>query len=224
MVDLFRLPSGEYSHNGRTIPGVTRVLGLLRPYSRIPREALALAQQRGQAAHLAIHLIEGGGDGSGLNRASVHPAVLPHVEAWEQFKASAQWVTVATEVPVASVVYGFACTPDLYGTLRGIPSVIDCKCGMAPLVALQLAAQAQAIKETRRLKIKPRQYSLLLRPTGPKLVEHTAGEDFPTFASLLQLYGWLAKNQPRMLPEEIEPDYSNFEDDIAQVIGGTDGA
>src|SRR3989304_5043278 len=116
MTDLTRLASGEYGHNGRTIPGVTRVLALLRPYAGVPRDTLAFAQQRGSAAHRAIHLLEGGGDGSGLHWPSVHPQVEPYVRAWEKFKAEVRWVTIATEEPVVSTLYGFACTPDLFGT------------------------------------------------------------------------------------------------------------
>lgn len=59
MTDLIRLPSGDYRHNGRTLPGITKVLGLLNAYRGVRPDTLALAQQRGKAAHLAIHLLEG---------------------------------------------------------------------------------------------------------------------------------------------------------------------
>src|SRR3989304_3259733 len=77
MTDLTRLASGEYGHNGRTIPGVTRVLALLRPYAGVPRDTLAFAQQRGSAAHRAIPLLAGGRGGVGPPRhrgaRGVHP-------------------------------------------------------------------------------------------------------------------------------------------------------
>ena len=211
---LERRSSGEYLWNGRTIPGVTRVLALLRPYAMVPRDTLALAQQRGKAAHLAIHLLEGGGDGSGLHWPSVHPQVRPFVEAWEKCKADVGWVTLTTEEPAASSLYGYACTPDLFGTMRGIPTVIDAKCGLAPLVALQTAAQVQAIKESRKLKAKPRRHSLSLRSNATYKLspEYTDAADLPAFLNLLGIYQWLAKYQARLIPAEVEPDYSNFEE------------
>jgi len=213
MTDLVRLPSGEYRWNGRTIPGVTRVLALLRPYAGVPQETLAFAQQRGKAAHACIHLLEGGRDGSGLHWPSVHSHVEPYVRAWEKCKADIRWITTATERPAVSSTYAYACTPDLFGTMRGIPAVIDCKTGASPLVPLQLAAQAQALKETRRWKQKPRRYSLSLKATGEyALKEWKDASDLPSFLACLQLYQWISRFQARLIPAEAEPTYENFEE------------
>ena len=220
-MSLLRLPSGEYrlTENGVpcVVPGVTRVLSLLRPYANVRGDTLISAQRRGQAAHRAIHLLEGGGDGSGLEWASVDPRILPYVQAWEKFKAETKWRTILTEVPMASARFRYGCTPDLLGEINARLIVLDIKSGQGPLVALQTAAQAQAINETKRLHGKPKRYSLFLTSRGTsRLHEHADPADFPTFTALLQIYQWLARFQPKLIPEEIEADYANFE----EVLGG----
>lgn len=195
-------------------PRVTKILGLLRPYGPVPPGAMALAQQRGKAAHHAIHLLDGGGDGSGLAWDTVHPIVRPYCEAWEKAKADARIVVVHSEWPVVSSVYRYAGTPDKYAELRGVPCVLDIKTGAGPLVALQLAAYADAIKTTLHLRMRPRRYSVWLRANGSyRLEERKEAADFPTFTALVQIYAWLSKYQARLIPAEIEPDYSNFEEE-----------
>jgi hypothetical protein len=94
-----------------------------------------------------------------------------------------------------------------------VPTVIDAKTGASALVALQLAAQAQAIKETRTLKAKPRRYSLTLTSRGTyRLREWTDAADFPSFCAILQTYQWVARYAAPLAPAEIEPDYACYEE------------
>lgn len=120
-------------------PSVTHILEtVFRPYRNNNEYALT----RGTAVHRAIALLEGFGDGSGLQGGveGLDERLRPYVDGWLEFKAKAEVEILACETPLLSTEYGFAGTPDLIAKVFGQKAILDIKSGgTAPLVWLQLS-------------------------------------------------------------------------------------
>ncbi|MEY2875901.1 MAG: hypothetical protein RLZZ373_3272 [Pseudomonadota bacterium] len=103
-----------YTLDGRVVPGVTKILGLVSDYAGIPPRLLAAAQERGTHTHMACEFSDHGV----LDEASVSAEVRPRLAAWRTFCAdySAQWMHI--EALLYSRAFGFAGTVDRIGMIR----------------------------------------------------------------------------------------------------------
>lgn len=181
-----------YTLNGHKVPSVSAVLQPLLNFDGIPLEVLEAARLRGQHVHEACHLHTVGG----LVWDSMEDDVAAYVRGYLKFQAEAGFVTIASEVRVASLKYGFAGTLDLYGILKRGEAMVDMKstAALPRTVGPQTAAYKQALEETTGQKSK-RRYCLHLKPETYKLVEVTEGpglQDWTVFLSALNIYRWRA--------------------------------
>ena len=176
------------------VPRVTTILSTIFPITIDPAR-LVLAQQRGTAVHRACELLDGGGDGSGLDVESLDPSWKPYVAAYQRFLTDTGFRVTDIETPVRSVRYGYTGTPDRVGLLDGKPVLLDLKTGVPwPTVALQTAAYAEAWKEQSRERTLRRRAALYLRADATYgLTFCEDREDFKRFTACLVLYRWLAK-------------------------------
>lgn len=175
----FNAERHEYRWNGAIVPSVTQVIraALGDPFGRIPADVLERKRKIGQAAHRACEL-DSRGD---LDEATVHPAVLPYLQAWQAFVRESGFVVVFAELPFRHDTYGYAGTPDFVGDLNGNRVVCDVKTGLSgPQAALQTAAYSALVCAQRR-------FALRALPDGRyKLVEFSSPGDWPDFLACLR--------------------------------------
>ena len=171
--------------DGVELPGVTTIItrGLGLTYDS--PEAAA----RGTAIHEACALLDGSGDGSGLDWSSVPEEWYGYLHSWEKAK---KWIGLGPceiELPVRSNRYGYAGRLDRVSTLI----LVDLKSGSPePWHALQTAAYLEAWRETIG---RPRKFctrmSVYLRENGtPAVQEHEDSTDLRVFLALAQVYHW----------------------------------
>ncbi len=112
----------------------------------VPADIFEAAGDHGTAAHLCFKLVM---DGTGVNVDGLHPDLLPVLGEIEKFKAEHVQETIMCEVPLYSKKFDYCGTPDWFGRLKGwkYPVIIDLKTGQHELVAVQLAAYEQPIRE-----------------------------------------------------------------------------
>jgi len=171
--------------DGIELPSVTTIItkGLGLHYDS--PEAAA----RGTAIHEACALLDGGGDGSGLDWSSMPEEWHGYLRAWEMAKKWIAGKITAVEMPIRSSRYQYA------GRLDRVISgaVLDLKSGAEePWHALQTWAYAEAYRETIG---RPRLYvpraAVYLRASGtPHIVEHEGDSGLHVFLALLQVYHW----------------------------------
>jgi hypothetical protein len=186
----FDAPTHTYKLKGRQVPGVSTVLQPLLKLDDIPEHVLEHAKLRGQAVHEACHAHNLGG----LYMDDLEEEVASRVRGYLMFHAEAGFISLASEIRVASPKYGYAGTLDLYGILKRGEAMVDLKSTAAiPRTAgPQTAAYKQALEETTGQKSK-RRYVLHLKPDAYKLVEISDGagvQDFTVFLSALNIHKW----------------------------------
>jgi hypothetical protein len=99
------------------------------------------ARDRGTAVHAAIHYAEEGD----LDAASLDPAILPYLAAWERFRLEAHWVGWGREVRLGHGPGRYAGTADAVGDMGGA-TLLDLKTGgPAPWHPIQLAGYAACL-------------------------------------------------------------------------------
>lgn len=193
----FRIDFDEATHSykidGRPVPGVTSVLDPLQKLDDIPPEVLAAAAEFGTHVHQACHLH----NLDDLDWDALDPRLAVYVEGYRNFLADTGFHVVHSEKRVGSKRCGYAGTLDLFGVLRGRPSMIDIKstAALPRTVGPQTAAYSEALTETTGEKAKAR-YCLHLGPhlgaRAYKLVELKNPQDFTVFVSALNIHRWRA--------------------------------
>jgi hypothetical protein len=197
-------PGHTYKANGRPVPGVTT---MIHEVLRAP-ELEEWFKFMGMAAN-AIR------DEAAAFGSSVHAALALYTtgegcfpactEAWERtVRAGRDWIDAnmediyATEEPVASLKYGYAGTPDLYGRRIGkkTPVIVDYKTTRDLYWShrFQLAAYRTAAVETYGDKPAERIVLLFDKTEPGKVKAHVLqhhDNDFAGFGYILGLYGIL---------------------------------
>jgi len=179
------------------LPRVTAILSVVQDFSAISPERLAYAAERGRAVHRAIWLIEAGGDGSGLAWDTVHPELVPYLQAYQAFKKGTGCRVIEKERLIVSERYRYAGRADLI--IEGLerhPDVLDIKTGEAyPSHALQVAAYEWGYRETVNTKRTFGRCILYLRDNGTyRLDRHKSPHDFAVFLAVKQVYDWRQAN------------------------------
>lgn len=178
-----------------TFFSVTHVLGQeVADYSFVPEEVL----YRGTYVHEATALLDGGGDGSGLNWDRVDPDYVGYVRAWERWTIEKEFVPLHIERPVRSLRFRFVGTMDRFGWMRakGKRRVIvlpDIKTGDAvyPWEALQTAAYLGAYKEECSFDAEVVRYTIHLHKDGTYTPQRWDDpSDWPVFLSMLSVHNW----------------------------------
>jgi len=163
-------------------PHVTDVIALVRNMAFTPEFAL----ERGRLVHRACALLDGWGDGSGLDWASLSPVLVPYVEAYAKWTkiAGIRWTDI--EHTVINHKYRYQGRLDRVGD----EDLADIKCGdVHPSEGLQTAAYAACYRR------KLRRLTIHLYPNGRfKVEEWKDRADFPVFLGLLSAYQWQLKH------------------------------
>lgn len=175
-----------YRFGGQVVPGVTSVLSPLTDFSRVPPNVLEAASQFGKAVHRACEL----DDLCELDEAALDASLVPYLQAWRQFCAdhSVEWEQI--EEPAYNAAMRYAGTPDRFGLVKGVHTVVDIKstAQLYPAVGPQLAAYAQALKAPHASRL-----AVQLKADGTYVAKpYTDPTDWPVFASLLTLRNWCA--------------------------------
>jgi len=182
----------QYFLGGVELPSVTTVIdSVLTDWSKIPRDTLEYARQRGTAVHTACELW----DLDDLDEDTLDPAIAPYLIAYRSFLVDSGFVPEVIEQRLVHRAFGFAGTLDRIGTLNGRRALIDLKSTEAtvPSVGPQTAAY-KAMAETPGGKIDGR-YALLLRKNGTyRLIPCKDQSDWSIFMSALNIYKWRKNN------------------------------
>lgn len=191
MITIDREHNVYRTEDGTEYPAVSAIVS---PFEHIPVDEAALA--RGRAVHRACELVDGGGDGSGLQLSTVDPSLLGYVAAWEHFKGAVQPEFLAIEAPLVSRRYGYAGTPDRIAALRGQqhPNILDLKTGgSSPSYGVRLAAYGGLAKEAFPKSFRWLLHGLLvyLRADGTFSLEQVRLLDsWEAFRAMLAIYHW----------------------------------
>lgn len=185
----FDLATHTYRVGGRVIPSVTQIIGSAGVRGAFtPSDAvMAYACDRGRAVHLACELDD---DGT-LDERSVHPEVLPYLNAYRQFKAETRYEIVEMELARYDELMGFCGTPDRICVINGRPAVLDLKSGVKmAATGMQLAAYAVLAGHPAASR-----FSLQLRADGLyRLERYSNPADWPAFVAALTLHNWRVAN------------------------------
>jgi len=168
-----------HTDDGRVMPGVTSIIraaGLMGDTSHYTE----YARERGKAVHAAVEMHEQ----DDLDPASLHPDIVPYLDAWKLCKHDTGFESETQEQIIFNPTYQYAGTLDLAGFIGNDTAVIDLKTGVhAHWWALQTAAYNAVAKCKKR-------FSLELHNDGKyKLTEHTDKRDFQRFLACLTIAG-----------------------------------
>lgn len=180
---LFDSATHTYTYNGNVVPSVTQVLQGFGAFAGVRKEVLDAACERGTAVHRACELY----DLNTLDYDTVDNIVRPYLAAWRQFvrRKTPEWTHI--EMPLYNKMYGYAGTPDRYGTIGGEPWVIDIKTSSAPskLWGLQTVGYRALVDETcKRATVQ------LAKDGTYKFIVWKEVTDWPVFLSSLTLTKW----------------------------------
>jgi len=167
-----------------TYPHVTDVIALVRNMQWTPEYAL----ERGRHVHRACALLDGWGDGSGLDLDSLHPVLVPYVDAYQLFLKAWKPDYISIEAEVFHPKYSYVGRLDR----ATLTDIFDLKCGgdKHKATGLQLAGYEKAYGLKKR-----RRFAIHLLPTGRYFVEEYKDRaDFPLFLGLLNIHQWRLKH------------------------------
>jgi hypothetical protein len=189
-MDNFDAEQHAYTLDGRSVPGVTQILGLLEDFEGVPWHLLEAARKFGQHVHAACALMVR----DELDWGALDSALVPYVEAAKRFIEESGVVVRASELRVAHPALRYAGTLDLLGELRGL-CLFDFKSGVFPRsVGPQTAAYAAAYQQETGIRV-ARRYCVQLNPALPngyKVHALTNSADWNIFLSCLNI--WNFKN------------------------------
>lgn len=106
----------------KRLPGFTEIakdVGMQK-FGAIPKDVLEHALMVGRAVHLATHYHDMGT----LDISTVSDEIKPYLEAYVRFKEDTGFKVLETERPVANLEWGYACTPDRFGKMKGQGDVV----------------------------------------------------------------------------------------------------
>jgi hypothetical protein len=189
---VFNPENHEYRLNGVVVPSVTQICDELVDFSWVRPDALAAAQHRGTAVHLACELDDKGD----LVEESVHEKIRPYLEAYRKFRNVTGFQPHVIERQVHHDGQMYAGTLDRVGMMKEDRVLIDIKTSesASPSWGLQTAAYMEAY-ELETMEGIDRRYALQLKRDGSySLVPHTDQMDWPVFLSALNLYKWRMKH------------------------------
>jgi len=188
-------------------PRVTQVLGQVVNLSWLDPLYLELATQRGTVVHQACELIDGGGDGSGLNWESLDPTIDGYCHSYRSFIEEWEFEPKTLEQLVVSNRYRYKGHLDRTGKVRfpgtkleKVDCLIDLKSGPPrPSTALQTAAYLRAYRDQTQDTTPRKRFSVHLDRDGGKarVVPYEDPADIYDFLALLQVYRW--RERHRML-------------------------
>lgn len=192
MTLLFAAETHTYTVDGIVRPSVTEIMAPLYDWSRVPLDVLETARERGVAVHRALELL----DRNELDENSVDPRIDGYIDAYLNFVASRgaiEWILI--ECPLYHRTLGYAGTPDRYGYVDGMLTVLDFKttATMMPQFSVQLSGYTSLISSTHEPPKQAMCLRLLRNGTFELKIESPVAA-LPIFMSCLTLYKWRKAN------------------------------
>lgn len=187
--------------DGQRVMSVTQILqfaGLVN-YGGIPPAILAYAAWRGSLVHEATAYLDKGIDI--YTQFDLPDEIMPYVHAWEAFKLEFDFIPDLEEIerPRVVTVSGiqYAMTPDVPGTMRGIPTVVEKKATVAmhPCWGIQLAAYEAGLKRPKGYRNWQRIAVQLLPTAKFKLHIFDKASDFAMFQHSHSVAAWKLNNR-----------------------------
>lgn len=164
----------EYTLDGVKLPGVTTVLKPISSahYAGVDPAVMERAAQLGTAVHAVIELdLQGDLDTDNLD-----PMLVPYYRGWRQFRQQSGFRALLSEKKLASRTHRYAGALDLFGTLNGLPALIDAKrvAVVAPSTGPQTFAYGQLVRECHPELVGPtsplKRYALHLMKAKPDAI------------------------------------------------------
>ena len=113
-----------YSLDGKKLPSVTEICGLLNNWGDINPAILMQAARRGTVVHEYCELVDYGVDEDGIE---CEPELAGYVIAYMRFLRDYKPLWECVEQKVYSEQFGYAGTLDRFGTIDGKPVLLDIK-------------------------------------------------------------------------------------------------
>ncbi len=184
-----------YRINGVAFPSLTQIIKPLIDYSMVSEEMLALAAERGSAAHLATEYA----DQDMLDEDTLDPRLTGYLQAWRQFRIDKAAKPVVIERQLAHVLLGYCCTLDrimTFGNSQSLELVeIKTTSQLLPATGVQLVGQELAWIANGGQKPKGR-HAVQLRADGTyRFKTYSDPDELPTFMACLALRRWNAKKR-----------------------------
>lgn len=206
----FDFEKHEYRLNGEVLPSVTQLLQEFALYdlSRVPPDRLEYKRILGTAVHLACHYL----DDNRLDESTMHPDIVPYVNAYKKFREITGFEPRYNEERMYSKKWRFAGTLDRQGLFewggQEIESIIDIKCvwEMYPSTGPQTEGYKILFEENFKTKIRGR-FGLQLKPSGHyEVIPFMDKTDNTTFLSCLHLHYWRKKHNQKGEVKNVEFD------------------
>lgn len=166
-------------------------------YSMVPATILVSARSRGQLVHQATAIIDRGDD---LTDFEIPEEIEPYLEAYMLFQremrfvADPEWV----ERPMIVEIFGsrVGMTPDAFGTMDGVPTLIERKATVAshPCWQIQTAGYDLGMRAA-GVQVRQRFALQLLRTGRYKLHPHEDEGDFDSFGDCYRWAAWKLKHR-----------------------------
>lgn len=176
-------------------------LGGLFDYSMVPTDVLERARTRGVQVHHACALID---RGEPLEDYDIPAPIVPRIEAYHVFLREMKFVPDPdwVERPMIVELFGHrvGMTPDVVGTIAGVPTLIERKTTSTdhPGWRLQTAGYELGLKAA-GLQIRQR-FALRLLDTGRyKLTPHEDRGDYDSFGDFYRSAAWKLKHRIAVL-------------------------
>lgn len=172
-------------------------LGGLVDFSHVPEHIMKPAQERGKLVHHAGALVDRGED---LNSYLIPDWIEGYIEAYLRFQRELHFIPDSdwVERPMIVELFGHrvGMTPDVFGLLDGIPTLVDRKSGRyhSPAWGVQLAGYEAGLLKI-GLQVRQR-IAVQLSANGTyKVLPYDDQGDFDTFAACFRLACWKLKHQ-----------------------------
>ncbi len=188
----FDASTHSYATGGRALSGITsrlKLCGLIDD---------AFFSEESARRGTFVHLLTQYADEGALDPTSVDPRLVPYAEAWEAWKRDVGFLAIhVPELPVASVVLGYATCIDRVGIIATTPTdrriVLNLKSGASqPWHALQLAGEAVAYSETYGVRLGLLERATVqLKPDGTyRFNRYEDRRDFDVWRGVAMLAAW----------------------------------
>lgn len=178
-----------------SITQAIKIAGLI-DYSMVAPGILEFARWRGQMVHQATALFD---RGENLADYEIPIEAEPYVDAYALFCREMDFVPDPTwvERPMIVELFGhrIGMTPDVIGTIHGVPTVVERKATSAahPSWAIQTGGQALGLRAA-GVQIRDRMAVQLLKTGRYRLHPHNDVGDYQTFADAYRLAAWKLKH------------------------------
>lgn len=169
-----------YRVDGRIVPGYSEICADLG-FPKNPYWTDAGREEGTALSQWLLFLAQGK-----ESDAAPDPRIVGRVEGIRKFLREHEFKFVGGETPLYSR-FGFCVTPDIWGVLDGVQSVIEAKRGaVMKRHRLQTAAQAIALAEYDFPAVN--RFCLYLKDGGYVLEDHEDEEDFEAWRALVSAY------------------------------------